>query len=301
MTKAVINLAAIAEGINAKQIEAEAAHRSALERTMEAGKLLIEAKKQLPYGQWLPWIEEHCQVSAEMAGKWMKLAREWPRLQEAYPEWVPESGVKDALRLLAKPRKKPQTDAAAPLTAIAITIEAPPPAPGSDRATAPAPLTLEWGLLPPTLAAHPAPLQPTDPGQTDLEPTDPAEVAPSVDDLLSHLETLLGQMDRPRRLEELERMECRVNDILMPYFSRTTLKDLGRTFDGVPTESLRAEIEAFVFMFGKRIEQTNLGEAIETDLANLFTRRQKAHGWQPGLPLTAGQTLLTFAESDLEE
>lgn len=106
-----VSLDTLADQIRAKIDEVETAHRTTLERAREAGELLIRAKELVKHGQWLPWLEANCRVSADMAGKWMKLSRQWPELEASYSEQVPYLGVQEALKLLAKPRepKKPIT------------------------------------------------------------------------------------------------------------------------------------------------------------------------------------------------
>lgn len=63
---------------------------------LEIGRRLIEAKKQLPHGEWLPWLEEKVQFSARSAQRFMKLA-------EGYGEsdTVTLLGARKALALLA--------------------------------------------------------------------------------------------------------------------------------------------------------------------------------------------------------
>jgi hypothetical protein len=43
--------------------------------TIEAGKLLIEAKQALEHGQWGQWLRENCDLSARTARRYMALAR----------------------------------------------------------------------------------------------------------------------------------------------------------------------------------------------------------------------------------
>lgn len=42
---------------------------------MACGDLLIEAKAQVPQGQWLPWLKANCEMSDRTARIWMRLAR----------------------------------------------------------------------------------------------------------------------------------------------------------------------------------------------------------------------------------
>ena len=47
------------------------------ENYIEVGKLLIEAKKKLPHGQWLPWLRDNIEISAVTAQRFMRLAEEF--------------------------------------------------------------------------------------------------------------------------------------------------------------------------------------------------------------------------------
>ena len=49
---------------------------SALEKAAEAGRLLIECKKEMGHGQWLPWLEENFSFTDRTARRWMKLAED---------------------------------------------------------------------------------------------------------------------------------------------------------------------------------------------------------------------------------
>lgn len=51
--------------------------RSALESAKASGELLLQAKALLPHGQWLPWLEENCQVSPRQAQRYMQVADRW--------------------------------------------------------------------------------------------------------------------------------------------------------------------------------------------------------------------------------
>jgi hypothetical protein len=47
--------------------------KTALEKAMEAGGLLIECKRDLEHGQWLPWLEANFSFTDRTARRWMKL------------------------------------------------------------------------------------------------------------------------------------------------------------------------------------------------------------------------------------
>ena len=53
-------LDALADKINAEHEACRSAMRKGLEHALEAGRLLLEAKKGLPHGEWLPWLKENC-------------------------------------------------------------------------------------------------------------------------------------------------------------------------------------------------------------------------------------------------
>jgi hypothetical protein len=46
-----------------------------LEHAMAAGDLLIEAKGQVPHGQWLPWLLDNCMISERTAQLYMRVAK----------------------------------------------------------------------------------------------------------------------------------------------------------------------------------------------------------------------------------
>jgi hypothetical protein len=54
---------------------AHAAVGTALQCALDAGLMLIRAKKLVAHGEWLPWIENHCGISARTAQAYMQLAK----------------------------------------------------------------------------------------------------------------------------------------------------------------------------------------------------------------------------------
>jgi hypothetical protein len=67
-------LIGLAERINNAHDAAFRAAQSAVEAAVECGRLLIEAKSQIPHGQWLPWLEANTRVGARQSQKYMRLA-----------------------------------------------------------------------------------------------------------------------------------------------------------------------------------------------------------------------------------
>lgn len=64
---------------------------------IEIGKLLIEAKKQLKHGEWLPWLKEKVDFSERTAQNFMRCAEKYGE----NPNIVADLGAAKALALLA--------------------------------------------------------------------------------------------------------------------------------------------------------------------------------------------------------
>jgi Protein of unknown function (DUF3102) len=67
--------------IKAEHGAVQDALNSAVMRAMAAGDLLLEAKALVRHGEWLPWLEEHCDVSERTAQIYMKLAEDRERIE----------------------------------------------------------------------------------------------------------------------------------------------------------------------------------------------------------------------------
>ena len=74
------------------------AKRAGGETILTIGRCLIEAKEQLPHGEWLPWLNERVEFSERTARNFMRLAREWSNRQA-----LADLGAAKALTLLALP------------------------------------------------------------------------------------------------------------------------------------------------------------------------------------------------------
>jgi len=61
------SLADLAARIGAEHEATDVALKRSVEHSMAAGDLLLEAKAQVPHGQWLPWLREHCAMSERTA------------------------------------------------------------------------------------------------------------------------------------------------------------------------------------------------------------------------------------------
>ena len=79
-----------------------AAMSTALDHAKRAGDLLNSAKEQAKHGEWLPWLATNCPgLSARTAQGYMRIAREWPRVQEANTKRASYLSIREALAVLA--------------------------------------------------------------------------------------------------------------------------------------------------------------------------------------------------------
>jgi hypothetical protein len=64
----------LAQAIEAEHQAAVGAARSAIDHAVACGRLLIQAKAQVPHGEWLPWIEANLTFGPRQAQKYARLA-----------------------------------------------------------------------------------------------------------------------------------------------------------------------------------------------------------------------------------
>src|SRR5258708_20000263 len=74
-TQLTNSLESLATRIRKEQRAIEAALTSIAAHVMAAGDLLIEAKKKLKHGEWLPWLTLHCEISKRTSQVYIPLAR----------------------------------------------------------------------------------------------------------------------------------------------------------------------------------------------------------------------------------
>lgn len=97
-TKVRDSLPALAERIRDLHREAYSLARAAIDRAVEAGGLLADAKSKLPHGRFTPWVEENCGVGIGEAQRYMRL---YAHRKELPPGAV---GVKAALEAISEPK-----------------------------------------------------------------------------------------------------------------------------------------------------------------------------------------------------
>jgi hypothetical protein len=104
------SLAVLAARVRAAHTSVDAALKDSLTHALDAGDLLIEAKAQIPHGQWLSWLQS-CGVSERSAQRYIRLARNRARI-EAEPDTVSDLSINAALALLVVRRQKSRDPAA---------------------------------------------------------------------------------------------------------------------------------------------------------------------------------------------
>ena len=128
-------LRTLAERINVEHHAFETTYGAAINHAREAGRLLLEAKAKLDYGQWTPWLTENVEFSERTARVYMQIA-------DAEPDQERQSSadsIAQALRHLSKPRQPSTSEVTSMLREQADPDPTPGPAPSTRRR----PLT-EW-------------------------------------------------------------------------------------------------------------------------------------------------------------
>lgn len=283
-SKDLIPLDALADRINEAQVHIARAWSDTLGHAKEAGELLTQAKKLAGHGNWEAWLQGNCHVSVSMARKYMQLAKEWPRLVEANQEPVADLGIKDALKLLAKPR--PQRGPVIIDMGVEEVVE---PQIGS-------PVPFSEGVVPvdqPRPNATAMPFIDTPMKADDMPGIAPGVVAEtrSVETLLDMLEGALLALAPKERAKVVEETINRLYGFQDQHCrDRMTLVKMREAFPGVGVKELRKEVVEFISAWrGARITKDhNHQEGITAGYAEDFIRLQKEHGWQQGMKLVPG-------------
>lgn len=94
---------------NALHAEIAATLRSALDKARELGLILTAIKAAVPPGQWEAWCNDNLTFTNRTARNYMRIAREWPRLEGSGAETVG-----GALRMLTAGTKGGEPETATP-------------------------------------------------------------------------------------------------------------------------------------------------------------------------------------------
>jgi hypothetical protein len=100
------SLAVLAARIQQEHAACASALQRGLDHAVAAGKLLIEAKAQIPHGQWLAWLRDHCKIPVRTAQRYMEVA---PYAAEIKNDKLAHL-TGDAVSALAAPRPPDQAE-----------------------------------------------------------------------------------------------------------------------------------------------------------------------------------------------
>lgn len=95
---------------------ASRAAQSAIQHALAAGRLLAEAKRKIPHGSWESYVKDSCGIAPRTASLYQRLHRHRDRLPNR--QHVAELSVRQAARLLERPKATAET--VAPLPAVAV-------------------------------------------------------------------------------------------------------------------------------------------------------------------------------------
>jgi len=117
----------LAKAINDRLSAIAANTRNTLQRSIEIGDLLLEAKERVGHGNFEAWLLDHCQLSFRSARRYMKFAKERPQIEaQAKSATLADLSINTAQRLLAPPKRQEgsgQGSAKPPTTEKYKTIE----------------------------------------------------------------------------------------------------------------------------------------------------------------------------------
>jgi phage N-6-adenine-methyltransferase len=93
----------IAARIKAEHQAVAASLKRSVEHAIAAGELLLEAKErpEIEHGDWLPWLQEHCEISERTAQLYIRLAKNRDKIEEQIRNGVADLSLRQAQRFLA--------------------------------------------------------------------------------------------------------------------------------------------------------------------------------------------------------
>jgi hypothetical protein len=95
-------LAKLAKQINEAHALCEESYRAGLQHAVRTGQLLLQAKARVGHGDWLAWLKKNCRLFDRLAQKYMRVARELPKLDAANTPRVADLSFREALNLVVK-------------------------------------------------------------------------------------------------------------------------------------------------------------------------------------------------------
>lgn len=96
----ILSLDSLAIAINAAHERCQRSYVTMLSDARSTGELLLQAKSQLPHGQWTAWLSSNCAFSDRTAQRYMQIASSWDTLQSK-TDTVADLGVRMACEMIA--------------------------------------------------------------------------------------------------------------------------------------------------------------------------------------------------------
>jgi len=97
----IAKLKDISTEINVAHNKVVEACRSSVRHAIKAGELLIKAKTVVNHGEWVNWLKDNLIVSERTAQAYMRLAREYPKLEESKAQHVADLPLRDAIQTIS--------------------------------------------------------------------------------------------------------------------------------------------------------------------------------------------------------
>jgi hypothetical protein len=94
------SLADLAARIKAEHEAVGIALKDSVRHAIMAGELLLQAKDQVPHGQWLPWLRDHCTISERTAQLYMRVAKNRSEIEDQIRNGVADLSLNEAVALL---------------------------------------------------------------------------------------------------------------------------------------------------------------------------------------------------------
>lgn len=102
----LVSLPALAKEITMLHDICQQDSRSAIERAIQVGEKLAEAKSQVSHGEWIPWVEKNLPFGRIQAAKYMRVYENRDKL----PNETSSIHLAEAVSLLSEPRPKPKQE-----------------------------------------------------------------------------------------------------------------------------------------------------------------------------------------------
>jgi hypothetical protein len=119
------DLAALASSIRARLQDIKKSCVTALRIALDVGKTLNQVKEQVPDKEWGKWLRDNCFLSVRSAQLYMQLADHRDEI-EAEIARFDELSIRQARKLIAKPKTSPQEEEVEPVDSEpAVTTAAP--------------------------------------------------------------------------------------------------------------------------------------------------------------------------------